>query len=254
MTRRALVWIGAVITAAALLVLAPGGALTGIPMVEPLSPPSLRFLLGTDDFGRSMAVAIAQGARTSLLIGLAATTLALALGMTVGLLAGLSGSWLDEGLMRLADIVASLPVLILAILVSALFGGSVAALALMLGLTRWPLVARIVRLETMSLRTREFVRAAVALGVHPLRIAVRHVAPPASSAALATSGVLFGSAVLSEASLAFVGLGDPGVTSLGQLAANGFAFAYHAPWMWAAPVMAIMAMTAAVAIAFDPEL
>jgi peptide/nickel transport system permease protein len=240
--------------AIAVLILAPGGALTGIPMAEPFSPPSGRFLLGTDDFGRSMSIAVAQGARTSLLVGLSATITSLTLGLAIGLAAGLGPRGLDEALMRFADIVASLPVLIMAILVSALFGGSVSALALMLGLSRWPLVARIVRLETLSLRTREFVRAAVALGVHPFRIAIRHVAPQASSAALAGAGVLFGGAVLSEASLAFVGLGDPGATSLGQLAANGFAFAFHAPWMWSAPVAAIVAMTMTVAVVSDPEL
>ena len=122
---------------------------------------------------------------------------------------------------------------------------------MVLGLTRWPLVARLVRMETASLRNRDFVLAAKALGATRLRVTLVHVLPHAATAALAATGILFGGALVSEAALAFVGLGDPAVPSLGQLAANGFVFVSHAPWMWMAPAAAIVALTVAIAVLAD---
>ena len=107
------------------------------------------------------------------------------------------------------------------------------------------------RAETASLRHRDFVLAAKALGATPTRVVLVHVLPHAATVALAATGILFGGALVSEAALAFVGLGDPSVTSLGQLASNGFAFVSHAPWMWIAPTAATVVLTVAVAIAAD---
>lgn len=227
------------VVAALVLVFAPAGGLDMIPSTTPFVPPGFAHPLGTDDLGRDMLLAAAQGTRTSLTVGFGVTTIALALGFIVGLLAGFSTAWLDQGLMRFADIVASLPMFLIAVLVAALFGGSITNLILVMALTRWPIVARFVRVETASLRARDFVRAAEALGATPLRIALRHVLPNAATAPLASAGILFGGAMVSESALAFVGLGDPSVTSLGQLAANGFAFVLHAPWVWMTPVVII---------------
>ena len=217
----------------------------------PFVPPGLAHPLGTDDLGRDLLHEVLRGLGTSLAVGLGVTGVALAIGIAVGLAAGLGPPLADELLMRSADIVASLPTLVVAILVAAVFGGSLPALVLVLGLGRWPLVARLVRVEAASLREREFVLAARALGASPWRVARVHVLPHALSPALAASGILFGGALVSEAALAFVGLGDPSVTSLGQLAANGFAFVAHAPWMWIAPVAAIVALTVPVAMLAD---
>lgn len=235
------------------LAFAPTGALPNIPSTDPFLSPSLSHPGGTDDLGRDLLLMSLQGARTSLLVGLGVTFLALALGMIVGLAAGLGSAWLDEMLMRTADVVASLPALLIAILVMALFGGSIGALVLVMGLTRWPLVARLVRMETLGLRSRTFILAAQALGASPLRIACRHILPHVATAALASLGILFGGAIVSEAALSFVGLGDPSVTSLGQLAANGFTFVQHAPWMWGTPVAFIVLLTALVAAISDPK-
>lgn len=109
--------------------------------------------------------------------------------------------------------VLSLPALLVAILVASLFGGSSLNLALVLGLTRWPTIARIVRAETLSLRHSDFVRSSVAVGTRPVAIAFRHVLPHVSPTALAATGIVFGGAILAEAALAFVGLGDPSLTS-----------------------------------------
>ena len=232
------------------LLMPPAGHAAGA-AAAPFMPPALSHPFGTDDLGRDLLREVLRGLGTSLAVGLGVTGVALAIGIAVGLAAGLGPPLADELLMRSADIVASLPTLVVAILVAAVFGGSLPALVLVLGLGRWPLVARLVRVEAASLREREFVLAARALGASPWRVARVHVLPHALTPALAASGILFGGALVSEAALAFVGLGDPSVTSLGQLAANGFAFVAHAPWMWIAPVAAIVALTVPVAMLAD---
>jgi peptide/nickel transport system permease protein len=231
--------------------LAPFGGPAVDAAAPPFLPPGLHHPFGTDDLGRDLLHEVLRGLGTSLAVGVGVTGLALTIGIVVGLSAGLGSPLVDELLMRTADIVASLPTLVVAILVAAVFGGSLPALVLVLGFGRWPLVARLVRVEVASLREREFVLAARALGASPWRIGRVHVLPHALTPALAASGILFGGALVSEAALAFVGLGDPTVTSLGQLAANGFAFVAHAPWMWIAPVAAIVALTVPVAMLTD---
>jgi peptide/nickel transport system permease protein len=246
-------WLALAVLALApvILALVPAGGLPVATDALPFVPPGVAHPFGTDDLGRDLLREVARGVRTSLLLGGIVTATALFLGVAVGLAAGMGSPLADELLMRSADVVASLPTLVIAILVAALFGGSIAALAMVLGLTRWPLVARLVRMETASLRNRDFVLAAKALGATPLRITLVHVLPHAATAALAATGILFGGALVSEAALAFVGLGDPAVPSLGQLAANGFVFVSHAPWMWMAPAAALVALTVAVAVMTD---
>jgi ABC-type dipeptide/oligopeptide/nickel transport system permease subunit len=236
----------------ALLLFGPRGGLALLASGEPFGAPSLSHPLGADDLGRDLLTALGQGARTSLMVGLGVTGLALGIGLLVGVTAGLAGGRTDALLMRAADVVASLPTLIIALLVAALFGGSLPALILVLGVTRWPLVARLARVETASLKAREFVRAAEALGAPGWRVALAHILPQVATVALASSSLLFGGALLSEAALAFLGLGDPSLTSLGQLAANGFLFVTFAPRLWIAPVLTLMALTALVAVALDP--
>jgi peptide/nickel transport system permease protein len=249
--RRRLLYLGLLALGVAMLVLVPAGDMPGQAPALPFLPPGASHPFGTDDLGRDLLREVARGVRTSVLLGLGVTSMALLLGIAVGLSAGMGSPLADELWMRGADVVASLPTLVIAILVAALFGGSIPALVMVLGLTRWPLVARLVRVETASLRERDFVLAARALGATPLRVALRHVLPHAATAALAATGILFGGALVSEAALAFVGLGDPSVTSLGQLAANGFVFVSHAPWMWIAPAAAIVALTVTIAMLTD---
>jgi peptide/nickel transport system permease protein len=232
----------------ACLALAPAGAL---PPVEALRPPSAAHPLGTDDLGRDMLMALLQGGRSSLLAAGGATALALLVGLGMGLLAGLGPPWLDEALMRIAEVTASLPSLLLAVLVAALFGGSAANLALLLGLTRWPVLARIVRVETQALLAREFVLAARALGASPARVARRHLLPNLAAPLLAGAGIVFGGAVLAEAALAFVGLGDPDATSWGRMAAQGFGLLGLAWWVWLWPVLALGTVSGLVALAVE---
>ncbi|MCW5734654.1 MAG: ABC transporter permease [Enhydrobacter sp.] len=233
------------------LLLSPRGALDALAMDLAFMPPSLAHPMGTDDLGRDMLEALAQGGRTSLLVASLTACLALLLGAAVGLVAALGPAALDEILMRAADIVVSLPALLFAILVAALFGGSAVNLALVLGLTRWPVIARLVRAEALVLRETDFVRASVSVGTPPIALAVRHIIPHASSAALSATGIVFGGAVLAESALAYVGLGDPRLTSWGQLIASGFAFVTHAWWMWAFPAAALCGASALAGLAAD---
>ncbi len=169
----------------------------------------------------------------------------------VDMLAGLGPPLLDEAVMRLAEITVGLPVLLLAVLVAALFGGSAWNLALLLGLTRWPVIARIVRMEVRSLLGREFLQAAWALGAPALHVARRHLLPHLIGPVLAAAGIVFGGAVVAEAALAFVGLGDPAVTSWGQMVAAGFVMQGLAWWVWLWPAVMLVAVSGLVAVAAD---
>lgn len=231
--------------------LAPPGTIATLPMALPFQPPSMAHPLGTDDLGRDMMAALAQGGRTSLFVALLTASIALAVGTVVGLVAGLGSRNLDEGLMRSTDIVSSLPALLFAILTAALFGGSATTLALVLGLSRWPVIARLVRAETLALRRADFVRAATSLGAPPTLIALRHILPQARIAALSATGIVFGGAILAESAMAFVGLGDPHLTSWGQLIAAGYGFVDRAWWMWVFPATALILSSALVALAAD---
>jgi peptide/nickel transport system permease protein len=237
---------------ASCLWLAPAGSLAALPAHAAFLPPSLAHPLGTDDLGRDLLAALAQGGRTSLLAAGPATLLALGLGLAVGLLAGLGPPAVDEATMRLAEILGSLPLLLLAVLAASLFGGSTANLALLVGLTRWPVVARLVRAEALALRGREFLRAAWALGATPWQVARRHLLPNVLGPALAAAGIVFGAAVLTEASLAFLGLGDPDAASWGRMAAAGFGFLDRSSLIWGAPVAMVVLVSGGIAVIADP--
>lgn len=235
----------------ACLLFAPSGSLATLQAGPALLPPTLAYPFGTDDLGRDLLAATLQGGRTSLEVAAMATLMALFLGVTVGLLAGLGPPAVDEATMRLSEVVASLPALLLAVLVAALFGGSTTNLALVLGLTRWPSLARIVRVETQALLQGEFLRAAVALGAGPAHLARRHLLPNLMGPVAAAAAIVFGGAVVAEASLAFVGLGDPAATSWGQMAATGFALVGRAWWPWLVPTAAIVMVTGLVALCVE---
>lgn len=237
----------------ACVALAPSGSLAMLPSHAALLAPSMAHPLGTDDLGRDMLAALLQGGRTSLTVAVIATALALVIGLSAGLIAGLGDGLLDECLMRVAEITVSLPALLLAVLVSSLFGGSAWNLALLLGLTRWPMIARIVRIEVKGLLEREFLRAAWTMGASPLHVARRHLLPHLAPPVCAAAGIVFGGAVVAEAALAFVGLGDPAATSWGQMVAAGFAVLGKAWWVWVWPAAILALVSGLVAIAVAEE-
>jgi peptide/nickel transport system permease protein len=217
--------------------IAPGDPFA--PVGKPLSPPSPAHLMGTDDLGRDLLAGVVHGARTSLVVACAVTALAGLLGICIGAISGWRGAVCDDVLMRITEFVQVMPRFFLAVIVIALFGPGVDRLILLLGLTSWPMIARVVRADVLSLRTRQFVEAAHALGARGPRILAREILPSVFPAAIVVASVNAGSVILLEAGLSFLGLGDPDVVSWGYLANNAQRFIRVAWWMVLFPGAAI---------------
>ncbi len=206
---------------------------------EPLQPPSSRHLLGTDELGRDLWSNIVFGARGSLAVGLLATLMATAAGIAVGAVAGYYGRGWDEGLMRFAEVFQTVPRVLIALLLVAIFGGSLWTLVPVIAVTGWPLTARVVRSEILSLREQEFVLAARALGGRDARIVRQHLLPNAFPPVLIGLPLQVGRAVLLEAGLSFLGLGDPGMPSWGRLLQSAQGYMRDAWWLAVFPGTAL---------------
>lgn len=241
--RRAGGAVGLVVTLALVMVAILAGAIAPVDpfasVAAPLSPPTRANVLGSDDLGRDLFAGIVHGARTSLLVALGVTLLASVIGVTLGAVAGYHSGHTDDVLMRLTEFVQVVPRFFLAVLVIALLGPGLDRLVLILGLTSWPAIARVMRAETLSLAHREFVEAAHALGAPAWQVLARHVLPNALPAAVVVISVNAGTVVLMEAGLAFLGLGDPSTISWGYLANNAQRFLRVAWWMALFPGLAI---------------
>jgi peptide/nickel transport system permease protein len=217
--------------------LAPGDPFASV--AAPLQSPSALHLMGTDDLGRDLFTGVVYGARTSLVVAGAVTVLALLLGVTVGAISGWRGALVDDLLMRLTEFVQVAPRFFVAVVVIALFGPGLDRLVLLLGLTSWPLIARVVRAEVLSLKTRDFIEAARSLGAPAARILWREILPGVLPAAIVVASVNAAGVILLEAGLSFLGLGDPHVVSWGYLANNAQRFLRVAWWMVLFPGAAI---------------
>lgn len=207
----------------------------------PLAAPGGAHPFGTDALGRDLLSALLHGARTSLLVAVSVGLLVLPLGCGIGALSGFAAEWADDLLMRLTEAVQVLPRFFLAILAIALFGPGLEPLVLVLGLTSWTVLARVVRAEVLTLREREFVLAARAAGASASRILRTEILPNALPAALAILGLVLGRVLLIEAGLGFLGLADPDALSWGYLAAQAQPFLRSAPWLALFPGLAIVA-------------
>ena len=216
-----------------------------------LQPPGGRFPLGTDTLGRDVLAEIAYGARTSLLIGVGATLGAIAFGTVVGGVAGYYRGAPEAVLMRLTEFFQTIPAFILAILIVVLLSPSVGAEMFAIAAVSWPGIARLVRGEFAALGGREFVLACVGLGASDGRIIVRHLLPNCASPVIAVGSLLVGTAVLIEAGLAFLGLGDPNVMSWGLIIAAGRAVLRSAWWICTFPGIAILLTVLAVNLVGD---
>jgi peptide/nickel transport system permease protein len=205
----------------------------------PLRPPSWAHPMGTDDLGRDVLSGVVHGARTSLVIALGVIVLTSLVGVTVGASAGWGGGALDDVLMRLTEFVQVVPRFFLAVVVIALFGPGLVRLILLFGLTSWPLMARVVRAEVLSVKRREFVEAARSLGSPGARILAREVLPHVFGPAVVVASLSAAGVILLEAGLSFLGLGDPDVVSWGYLASNAQRFLRVAWWMAVFPGAAI---------------
>ena len=209
------------------------------PSGPPLQAPSGRHWLGTDDLGRDVLAGVAYGSRLSLAVGLVVALTSGFVGTIVGSAAGYFGRLADDVLMRLTEMVQIVPRFFLLLIVAALFGPSIAALMLLLGLTFWPQTARLLRAQILALRSRDFVLAARALGAPERHILVRHVLPNAMHIVVVSTALQLGSAILVEAGLSFLGLGDRTVVSWGNMLNNAQPLLRIAWWAAAFPGLAI---------------
>jgi peptide/nickel transport system permease protein len=204
--------------------------------------PGARFWLGTDQFGRDVLSRILYGARISLSIGFIATAISVTLGTLLGAVAGYFGGRVDSLIMRLTDMVLAFPRLVLLIMIVALFSPSVTVIVLVLGLTQWPGTTRIVRGEVLSLREREYIQAARALGMGRGRIIFRHLIPNVLAPVIVTATLGIGNTIVLEAGLSFLGLGvQPPTPSWGNMVADGRQNLIGAWWVATFPGLAIVA-------------
>jgi peptide/nickel transport system permease protein len=206
---------------------------------EALQPPSARHLMGTDDLGRDILSQLLWGSRVSLTVGFVAGLLATVAGVLVGAVAGYSGGWLDDLLMRVTEVFMILPRLLLAVVAVALIGAGMWTTIFVIGGLGWPPMARLVRAEVMSLRTRDFVEAARSLGQPQWRIIAREILPNALPLVIVNASLEIGAAIILEAGLSFLGLGDPSRMSWGTILNNAQRFLEDAWWMSVFPGTAI---------------
>ena len=203
--------------------------------------PSVQHWLGTDRFGRDILSRILYGARISLAIGFIATVISVTLGTVLGALAGYFGGKIDALLMRFTDMVLAFPRLVLLIMIVALFSPSIAVIITVLGLTQWPNTTRIVRGDVLSLREREFIQAAHALGMGKTRIIFRHLIPNVLAPVIVTATLGIGNTIVLEAGLSFLGLGvQPPIPSWGNMVADGRDNLLGAWWVSTFPGLVIV--------------
>lgn len=207
---------------------------------QPLSPPLGDFLLGSDTLGRDVAAGIVHGAKTSLLIGLLATVVAVVIGVMMGGLAGYYGGWIDDLLMRITEIFQTIPSFVFAILLVAILKPSIQSIVIAIAVVSWPAVARLVRGEFLSLRSREFVQACVGMGMSDFRIIFAQILPNCLSPIIVASSLMVATAILIESAMAFLGLGDPNVMSWGFLIGAGRTVLRSAWWVCTFPGVAIL--------------
>ena len=210
-------------------------------LTDRLQDPSAAHLLGTDELGRDVLSRIIFGARISLTIGLVPTLISMAIGTVLGLCAGFYGGKTDFIIMRLADVMLAFPSLLLAMVVMYTMGGGLINIFIALSLVNWAGTARIVRAQTLSLKEKEFVEAAKSIGVKKWTIMFRHILPNCLPSLIVLFTLNIPSAILSEASLSFLGIGaQPPSASWGLMAVRGKKYLFSEPWLSIAPSAAIM--------------
>ena len=199
--------------------------------------------LGTDNFGRSVMTQFIWGARISLLVGLAATVIAVVIGSVVGIAAGFFGRWPGGLLMRFTEWFLVIPFLPLAIVLAAILGPSVRNIILVIGITSWPQTARLIHAQVLTLRERDYVDRSRALGGSNWHLMSRHILPNVSPLILANTTLTVPVVILSEATLSFLGLGDPSNASWGKMLDDAFeagAVTLEAWWYILPPGIGIM--------------
>ncbi len=213
-----------------------------IDLINLLEPPSFAHWLGTDVQGRDVWSRLVYGARVSLMVGVISQTIALSIGVTLGLLAGFYGRWVDEVVMRLADVTLAFPTLLLLIAMAAALQPSLGVVFVTIGVVGWAGMARLVRGQVLVVRNLEYVQAARALGGTGRRIMLRHILPNVAGPVVIAATLGVAGAIMAEAALSFLGLGvQPPTPSWGSMIADGRDLDQlrNAPWTSVAPGLAI---------------
>ena len=206
-----------------------------------LAAPSAKHLLGTDELGRDVFTRLLYGARVSMAVGIIPTVVSMLIGVMLGMVSGYVGGLVDSVIMRLADVVLSFPSLLLAMVIMYTLGDGITSIFIALAVTNWASVARVVRSETLSLREAEYVEAARSMGVKDFVIIMRHILPNCIPSLIVMFTLNVPSAILSESSLSFLGIGVQLPNSSWGLMVNmGRTYLYNAPWISLAPSAAIM--------------
>lgn len=197
-----------------------------------LQGPSLEHLLGTDQLGRDMLSRLIYGTRVAMTVAVAAVGTAVVFGSILGLVAGYMRGLVDEAIMRLVDAVLAFPSIMLALGIMAALGPSLSTIIIAIAIGDMPIFARLVRGQVLSIRERDFVTAAVVMGARPVRIIWRHIWPHVIGPTVALATLHVGLAILTEASLSFLGLGvQPPTASWGSILRAGFGYIEIAPWI-----------------------
>ena len=227
-------------------------------LLDRLTPPmwapggSARYPLGTDTLGRDVLSRLLHGARVSLLVGLAAVLIAGAVGVVLGLVAGYRGGWPDDLVMRVGDIQLAFPVLLLGVAVISVLGASLTNMVLVLGASGWVTYARIARGETLSLKEREFVAAARALGAPARHVVSRHLLPNVLPPIMVVATFSVARTIIAEASLSFLGLGlPPPAPSWGAMLDEGRNYITTGWWLALFPGLAILLLVLAINLCGD---
>lgn len=208
------------------------------PFLPPLAVDG--FVFGTDALGRDVTAGLVHGARVSLLVGLVSTVVALVVGVPLGAAAGYYGGWADDLLMRFTEFFQTIPSFAMAIVLVAILQPSIVSIVAAIAIVSWPPVARLVRGEVLSLRTREYVQAAIVTGQSHAWIIWREILPNALSPIIVLASLMVATAILLESSLSFLGLGDPNLMSWGYMVGAGRTVIRQAWWITVLPGIAIL--------------
>lgn len=231
--------------------IAPGDPLNMVarPLTTPFTDP--RFILGTDHLGRNVLAGLVHGARVSIIVGLAAATAAIGIGILIGTIAGFSNRVVDDVLMRLTEAFQTVPTFLLALALVSVLGASAQNVVVAIGISAWPPTARLIRAEVLGLKAATYVDAARLAGRSAWAIAFFEILPGAMQPVVALIGITVGEAILVESALAFLGLSDPNLISWGAMIADGRALLRNAPYLVIIPGIAIASAVIAVTLAGD---
>jgi peptide/nickel transport system permease protein len=216
-----------------------------------LRPPSGQFPFGTDQAGRDIFTGVLYGTRTSLMVGVLSVLISVSIGVFVGAVSGYYRGRVDDLLMRIAEIFQVMPRFILALVIVAIFGANIWGIIFVIGILSWAEIARLLRAEFITLRERPFVVAARAYGASDLQIIVSEILPNALTPVIVAGSLQLASAVLLEAGLSFIGVGDPSVMSLGTMLNAAQQYLRYAWWTAVFPGVAICLVTLGIALISD---